>query len=336
MEERSHVSSVEDRWRALLASAVLMLTSGSIYLFSAYSATLSETLKLSSSQLALAGAASNVGTWLGLGGGLFCDWYGAWLGGLAGACLACLGYGCMGLAVDDVIPNGVLALACYQFILAQGAGWTYVAAAKSAFSLFHEADRGTLSGVLVCFFALCAGVFTHTFKAVFLARRLHLSSFMYFMAVALFALQSAAAVLGVRRYAPSPRQSRPDGGAHHRLLASHGRDGRAAAQEGEEELPTLRRAGIPANDAGPCPTAELRILDNGSPAVVLTPHQRLAMGDDPSSSPRLRLPGRLSPQEQRRLRSLLAFAVALAFWLSGMGIQHMTALRSSSVADAEP
>ena len=148
----------EQRWRSLLSSIALMLTSGSIYLFSSYSAALAELLNLTTSQLNFAGSAANVGTWLSLGGGMFCDVFGPRACGAVGATLA-----------SGTARSASPSTACYPTRRGRSrrtssplprapAGRTY--SAKTAFGNFHVSDRGGVS--VVCFFALCSGLFSHT------------------------------------------------------------------------------------------------------------------------------------------------------------------------------
>ena len=195
----------ERRWTSLLASAGLLATSGSIYLFPSYSSALAERLDLSNTDLAIVGAAATVGQWFGLPPGVVVDRLGPRRATLVGAFLGVTGFGLLGLAVELVGPRTLPWLAAYSFVLAQGSSITYVAGMKSALQLFHPADRGGFVGLLVCFFALSAGLFSLTYKAVFqpYVRRgeahghddggAALALFLYTVAASLLAVQSLCA-----------------------------------------------------------------------------------------------------------------------------------------------
>ena len=165
---------LEQRWSILSHAAVTMMSAGGLYLFSAYSSQLAETMNYNNTELGVIGTANNLGTWFGVTGGLFCARFGLHRTAVAAAALSVAGMLCLALASLSILPRSYLFAALSTFAFSQGQGWAYLAAMKATLQNFNAVDRGSVVGSLVCFFALSSGFWATTYKAVFVHMNLAL------------------------------------------------------------------------------------------------------------------------------------------------------------------
>jgi MFS family permease len=184
---------VDNRTRGLLACIGVMLTSGGVYLFSAYSALLAEKLDLSNTELEAIVAMGDIGQWFGIVPGMLCDRLGPRRTVMIGAVTQCLGLAMMGLAFDGWLPGHVAFLAAYNFILAQGSSMAYISAMKITQQNFLPSDRGSFVGLMASFFAMSSGAFSLTYKSVFQPYSDNLSIFFYVSAIFTLGLQYTCA-----------------------------------------------------------------------------------------------------------------------------------------------
>eukprot|EP01127_Copromyxa_protea_P015686 TRINITY_DN4559_c0_g1_i1.p1 TRINITY_DN4559_c0_g1~~TRINITY_DN4559_c0_g1_i1.p1 ORF type:complete len:543 (-),score=80.74 TRINITY_DN4559_c0_g1_i1:43-1671(-) len=185
----------------LVAGIYMMSVSGSIYLFSVYSTDLGKLLGYNQQEIGLVATLANGGAWAGVLGGFMYDRFGPRPTAIISALFVFTGYFLMYLATQGLVATSSGAVAFFAFMMGQGSGWSYTVALNTSVMNFEAGDRGTVIGVLVCFFGLCSGIYTQFYKSFFLGK---VSDFLLFMAVT---LSSVILVFGLlSNVAPKPEK----------------------------------------------------------------------------------------------------------------------------------
>jgi hypothetical protein len=180
----------QQRWAVLGHATVTMMSAGGLYLFSAYSGTLANKMGYNNTELGFIGTANNLGTWFGVTGGLYCEYFGLRSTAVTAAALSTGGMVCLALSTVGALPRSYVFAAVATFAFSQGQGWAYMAAMKATLHNFNAVDRGHVVGCLVCFFALSSGFWASTYKAVFV--HMDLGLFFLFLGCGCGAMQFAS------------------------------------------------------------------------------------------------------------------------------------------------
>ena len=172
---RIHALQIRElRWSIISNVALVLLSGGGIYLFSAFSAELAQQLKLSNTQLNSIGSSLNWGGWVGIVGGVVCDrkgpiFAGYWSSGLAaaGMLLSALIVGAFGGSSSTNSTTPTVLLCISMFLFSQGQCWSYLGSMKVLMQSINGQDRGIVVGLLAAYFGLSAGVLSTFYKVFF-------------------------------------------------------------------------------------------------------------------------------------------------------------------------
>ncbi|ELR21937.1 transporter, major facilitator subfamily protein [Acanthamoeba castellanii str. Neff] len=147
------------RWVSLAAGVYLMILSGSIYMFAVYSSDLKQIFGYSTEEINLVGTLGNVGTWAGVLGGLWLDYFGPRSSCLFGGLMNFAGYFLLYLAAKDYFPTNAIGIGIFAAIMGQGGSWVYNAALKVNTQNFRAEDRFYAPDVLgfLLFLAIMLG-----------------------------------------------------------------------------------------------------------------------------------------------------------------------------------
>jgi len=150
----------KNRWVTFSAGIYLLMASGHPYGFGVFSEPLKESLGCTQRQLNLISSVGNLGAYIGVFAGLFCDRFGPSLTAIVGSLIALVGYFLLWAVVaTDAFPKLrepwivalLFALAC------QSAGWLDTAGISSTLKNF-PAHRGRVVGLLKTGLGLCSSV----------------------------------------------------------------------------------------------------------------------------------------------------------------------------------
>eukprot|EP00051_Salpingoeca_urceolata_P024699 m.436114 g.436114 ORF g.436114 m.436114 type:complete len:594 (+) comp20266_c0_seq6:161-1942(+) len=155
------------RWRTVTAGCALMFGAGTIYLTPDWSSALRQQLDYTAEQTALVATLINVGTFLGVLGGLVFVRYGPQTTATGGTCMLATGYFGIFLAAKGVLhlPSGVIAV--FGLFVGQGSSWLYTTALNTNVRNFPSATRGKVIGLLASCFGLSSGIFSQFHRALF-------------------------------------------------------------------------------------------------------------------------------------------------------------------------
>ena len=196
-----------NRFLVLVASMVLELCGGSIYVTSLYKIEMRDRWGVSASDMDQLIFACNLGNWIPLAG-FFYDWRhgGPQRTVLAGAVLTLIGYA--GLWLMSVVSSSppVWLLWVFWFLWGHGSGYFDCAAVTTNGRNFDK-HRGSAIGIIKAFYGLSGSVITQYYKAFFSAIAGSGPSFLLSLGIALSAM--GAAVTPLVRRAPTPDAS-PD------------------------------------------------------------------------------------------------------------------------------
>jgi MFS family permease len=157
MEQKTKFSLYESA--PLLAGSMIMLSSGSANLVSAYSSRLQDKVGMSSNEISLFMTLVGIGSWFGIIPMSIADSYGPKYISLVGACLLLLGYGLLSAAVSGSIEVGNGAIMFFGFVIGQGSAWAQASAIVSNTVNTRPEHRGAVMGILQANFSLAAGLY---------------------------------------------------------------------------------------------------------------------------------------------------------------------------------
>eukprot|EP01104_Vermistella_antarctica_P010696 TRINITY_DN2870_c0_g1_i2.p1 TRINITY_DN2870_c0_g1~~TRINITY_DN2870_c0_g1_i2.p1 ORF type:complete len:558 (-),score=104.92 TRINITY_DN2870_c0_g1_i2:70-1743(-) len=167
-------------WVVFIMGIYLMCVSGTIYLFPTYSVPFRTLFGYETSDMNLVTTAANAGTWFGVVGGLVYDYFGPRVSSLIATTLITTGYLLMYLASLDMITRNVYCVGVMAFMVGQGSGYNFNVALNTSSKNFPQEHRGKIVGLMVCFFGLCAGLFTQIYTTFFTGS---VSDFLLFLAL---------------------------------------------------------------------------------------------------------------------------------------------------------
>ena len=156
------------KWLTLVLCQLVMLSSGTLYLFPVYSPALKRELDLTQEQVNFVGSAAHFGAFFSVFGGIFFDRFGSRATLTLGAALKFAGLTALAGTVSGWLPRSHGFAALCGYVYGTGCSTSLTAALGANYATFKDKNvHGRLVGLLLSFFGLSSGIFSLVYDVFF-------------------------------------------------------------------------------------------------------------------------------------------------------------------------
>ena len=156
------------KWLTLVLCQLVMLSSGTLYLFPVYSPALKRELGLTQEQVNFVGSAAHFGAFFSVFGGIFFDRFGSRATLTLGAALKFAGLTALAGTISGWLPRSHGFAAFCGYVYGTGCSTSLTAALGANYATFKDKTvHGRLVGLLLSFFGLSSGIFSLVYDVFF-------------------------------------------------------------------------------------------------------------------------------------------------------------------------